>query len=327
METIRWGMIGTGDVTERKSGPAFALAEHSTLLAVTNRTPQKAVDYANRHHVPRVYPKAEELLADPQIDAVYIATPPDAHAAYTFEAARAGKAVYVEKPMARTFAECQQMIAACQQAHVPLFAAYYRRCLPAFVKIKALVDSGAIGEVRGITLRLIHAPHPGDDDPAHLPWRVIPAIAGGGYFYDLGSHQLDYLDYLFGPIQVVKGLAANQAGLYPAEDYVSAVWAHKSGVQGVGVWCFTAAPQQHEERAEILGSRGKISFSFFEQAPVRLETESGLQEFRFDRQEPIQLPLVQAVVDELLGRGKSPSTGETAARTNWVMEQITHQSG
>ena len=200
MEKIRWGIIGCGDVTEVKSGPAFYKIEGSELVAVMRRDGDKARDYAQRHQVPRWYDQADALIADAEVDAVYIATPPDSHAEYTIQVARAGKPVYVEKPMARNHAECQAMIAACQQAQVPLFVAYYRRTLPAFCKVKALVDEGAIGPVRYVSIELCQ---PAGENPDDLPWRVVPEISGGGYFFDLASHQLDYLDHLLGPISAV----------------------------------------------------------------------------------------------------------------------------
>ena len=157
-KTIRWGIIGVGDVTEVKSGPGFQKAEHSALVAVMRRDAAKARDYAERHHVPRWYDDAKALIHDAEVDAVYIATPPNVHLDYTQMAAAAGKPVFVEKPMARTYAECQQMIDACRRAGVPLWVAYYRRRLPRFLKIKALVESGAIGEVRSRDDQL--SPHP-----------------------------------------------------------------------------------------------------------------------------------------------------------------------
>ncbi len=322
MDEIYWGMIGCGDVTERKSAPALNQAAHSQLVAVMSRSPERAADYAQRHAVPRWYADADAFFADPQINAVYIATPPDSHAEYTLRAAQAGKAVYVEKPMGRTFAECQQMIAACEQAQVPLFVAYYRRCLPAFQKVKELVKSGAIGQVRFVSLQLLQPPHPADFDPSHLPWRVQPEISGGGYFYDLASHQLDFLDDLFGPLTSIKSQAANQAGWYAPEDIVLASWVHPGGILGSGVWCFSVAPEQRRDVAEIVGSQGRITFSFFESVPVCLDVAGELRQFPFPRQEPIQLPLIQKVVSALREEGHSPSTGDSAARTNWVMEQM-----
>ncbi len=326
MDAVRWGMIGCGDVTEKKSGPAFNQIKHSSLVAVMGRTPEKTQAYAGRHGIPRWYTSASDLVMDPLVNAVYIATPPDSHAEYTLLAAQAGKPVYVEKPMARTYAECQAMITACQEASVPLFVAYYRRCLPAFQRVKSLVGGGAIGTVRFISVRLFHSLHPGDSDSQHLPWRVLPEISGGGYFYDLGSHQLDFLDDLFGPVISAVGQSSNQAGLYPAEDIVAASWTHRSGVVGNGLWCFTVDKAQQMDLAEVVGSRGKLSFSFFEPLPVTLETEKGVESFSFPRIEPIQQPLIQAVVDDLRGLGICPSTGVSAARTNRVMEQILHSS-
>src|SRR5260221_13914845 len=166
MRTIRWGMIGAGNVTEVKSGPGFQKAEHSVLVAVMRRNVELARDYAQRHDVPRWYGDADALINDPEIDAVYIATPPDAHKDYTLRCAKAGKPVYVEKPMALNFAECQEMIEACRAAAVPLWVAFYRRMLPRFLKIKELIDSGEIGAVQAVSVRLYRPVEPEQRSPA-----------------------------------------------------------------------------------------------------------------------------------------------------------------
>ncbi len=323
MNQIRWGFVGCGDVTEVKSGPAFQKVAGSEVVAVMRRDGEKAQDYAHRHSVPKWYTEADHLIYDEEVNAVYVATPPDSHAEYAIQAIRAGKPVYVEKPMARNYQECQQMNQASQAAGVPLFVAYYRRCLPGFLKVKELVDRGAVGQVRFVAISLAFPPKPEDLQPDNLPWRVIPEIAGGGHFFDLASHQLDYLDYLFGPIVFAQGRAANQAGLYPAEDIVCADFAFASGVLGSGLWCFTAAEQGSSDRIEIVGTGGKINFASFDSdAPVLLENEAGLQKFQFTTPRHVQQPLIQTVVDELQGRGRCPSTGLSAARTAQVMDQI-----
>lgn len=222
MKTIRWGIIGCGNVTEKKSGPAFSKIAGSRLVAVMRRNGQAAADYARRHGVPRWYDDANALIADPEIDAVYIATPPDTHGLYTEAVAAAGKPVYVEKPMARTFAECESMIFACASAQVPLFVAYYRRCLPHFVQVKRWLEDAAIGDIYAVQLSL-SSPAPNDLKAAQA-WRFDPEIAGGGLLFDLGSHQLDLLDHLLGPIKEVQGRAENLAGHYAVEDTVSAWW-------------------------------------------------------------------------------------------------------
>jgi predicted dehydrogenase len=320
MKTIRWGIIGCGDVTEVKSGPGFQQARNSSLAAVMRRNGDLAQDYARRHGVPKWYDDAQALIDDPAVNAIYIATPPSSHKAYTVMAAAAGKPVYVEKPMALNIGECQEMIAACRRAGVSLFVAYYRRSLARFLKIKELIDSGAVGEVRFVSITLYQSVRPQELDPSNLPWRVLPDVSGGGHFVDLASHQLDLLDYFLGPIATAEGLAANQAGHYPAEDIVSGTWRFESGMLGMGTWCFTAF--ETVDRTEIVGSKGRITYSTFGSEPVLLATEDGDTEFAIDYPAHIQQPLIQSVVDELIGDGQCPSSGESAARTTWVMDQI-----
>lgn len=315
---IRWGIIGVGNVTEVKSGPAFQQAHGSQLVAVMRRNAALAEDYAQRHQVPRWYGDAQDLIDDPQVDAVYIATPPHMHHPYTLAAARAGKPVYVEKPMALNTAQCREMVTACRDVGVPLFVAYYRRALPRFRKIKELVDGGAIGRVRFVQVELSQPLSMlYQDEP---PWRVQPEIAGGGLFVDLASHTLDFLDYLLGPVSRVRGFAANQAGAYPAEDIVSAAFEFPGGVLGTGAWCFTSF--DITDRVTLTGSQGRIRFATFEHDPVTLETPAGIQTFDIPHPPHIQQPLIQQVVDELLGSGRCASTGESGLRTTWVMEQI-----
>ncbi len=321
MQTIRWGIIGCGDVTEVKSGPAFSKIPNSQLVAVMRRDAAKAQDYARRHGVPKWYADATALINDPEVDAIYIATPPGSHHDYTLQVAAAGKPVYVEKPMARTYAECQEMIAACEQAQVPLFVAFYRRRLPSFLKVKELIETQAIGAVRFVNIQL-YQPAQTNLSAEELPWRVQPEIAGGGLFFDLAPHQLDILDYILGPIATASGQTANQANLYPAEDLVTAQFCFASGVLGSGTWCFTVAEAQRTDRMEIIGSEGKITFAAFDKVPVILETAKGTQKFDLSPPVHIQQPFIQTIVEELTGQGECPSTGITAARTAWVMDQI-----
>ncbi len=322
MKIVRWGIIGCGDVTESKSGPGFAKAEGSALSAVMRRDGAKAADYAKRHNVPRFYDDAAKLVADPDVDAIYVATPPDSHEDYARLASAAKKPVYVEKPMARTYEECRRMVHFCRRAGVPLFVAYYRRCLPRFLKVKELLENRAIGHVRFVNVRLYQPAEKLDHDPANLPWRVKPDIAGAGRFLDLASHTLDLLDFLLGPINKVCGYAGNQAGLYPAEDIVTGTWTFDSGALGTGVWCFTS--HHREEVVEIVGEQGRIRFSTFSaDGPVTLETQSESEDFAIAHPPHIQQPMIQTIVNELLGSGtKSPSTGESAARTSRVMDEM-----
>ena len=174
-------MIGCGQVAEIKSGPGFQKASHSELIAVMRRDLTKAKDYAQRHHVAKYYSDSQQLINAPDVDAVYIATPPHLHHDYVLEVASVGKPVYVEKPMALNVQQCESMIKACELANVPLFVAYYRRTLPRFLKIKSLLETGVIGDVRAVTVTFTRPFNHDPDQP--LPWRVIPEIAGGGFLW------------------------------------------------------------------------------------------------------------------------------------------------
>ena len=319
MKTIRWGIIGCGKVTELKSGPALQRADGSALVAVMRRNGELAADYAKRHQVDRWYDNAEALINDPGVDAVYIATPPSSHKDYTLAVAAAGKPVYVEKPMALNFAECQEMIAACEEKAVPLFVAYYRRALPRFAKVKTLLDSGAIGAVRFAVVTYYRKPSDGDLSGVEN-WRVNPRVAGGGYFYDLASHSIDLLQHLLGEAKAACGYASNQSKMYEAEDIVSGAFMTENGVHISLLWGFNA--HDHLDRIEIVGSTGTLSFSTFAENPIVLNNQDGTQSFIIETPPHIQQPLIQTIVDELRGRGQCPSTGRTAAKTNRVMEQI-----
>lgn len=323
---INWGIIGVGDVCEIKSGPAFNNIPGSKLVAVMRRSGDLAKDYAIRHRVPKWYDNADELINDPEINAIYIATPPNVHEDYTARAAAAGKPVYVEKPMARTHEECLKMIEVCKQAGVPLFVAYYRRALDNFLAIKSWIEDGTIGDIRFVDIQ-IHKPIRPDIVGASqnlANWRTDPEIAGGGYFNDLGCHQLDMMDFLFGPIQHASGYALNQSGVYPADDIVIGNFQFQSGLPGQGSWCFNASENVQKEVTTIYGSKGTLSFPFFGDHSVTLHLEGKTPvKHSFSIPRNIQLPLIQSIVGELNGSGVCPSTGTSGARTNLVMEWIT----
>jgi predicted dehydrogenase len=321
MRTIRWGIIGCGDVTEVKSGPGFAKARNSALVAVMRRDGALAADYARRHGVPRWHDDADAILRAPDIDAVYVATTPETHADYVLRCAEAGKPVLVEKPMALDSVGCDAMIAACAAAGVPLSVAYYRRALPRFLAVRDLVRSGAIGEVRMVTSRQFQPLRSKDEAPPDgKPWRLEGARSGGGLFLDMMSHTLDFLDFVFGPIAEVRAFAANRGGAYDVEDVIAAGWRFASGVFGSGAYCYAA--DRNEECNEIVGSAGRIRFSTTR--PVPIEVWHGERCETLDIGDPphVHQPLIQAFVDELNGVGQCPSTGESAARTTRVVDAI-----
>ena len=319
---IKWGIIGCGNVTELKSGPTFNKIVDSKLVAVMRRNAALAQDYAQRHNVSKFYSDASELINDSEVNAVYIATPPDSHALYAIEAMKAGKPVYVEKPMARNYAECMEMIRVSEETGMPLYVAYYRRTLPAFLKVKELVDNGSIGKLLTVNVKLYKAFGERDKFPDKQSWHVNPEIAGAGHFYDLASHQFDFLDFVFGPVTKVNGVARNIVGYYKAEDTVSAAFSFESDVVGSGSWCFVVDEKSEEDSIEIHGTNGKIKFSCFDLGNVELTTKEGTQKFSFTNPENISFLLVQQLVGALQGKNDCVSTMYSAARTNHVLEEI-----
>jgi len=318
---VNWGIIGCGNVTELKSGPAFNKVEGSRLIAVMRRDAALAEDYARRHNVPKFYSKADDLINDKDIDAIYVATPPASHAEYAIASIKAGKPVYIEKPMALNYAECEKINKASEKYKVPVFVAYYRRLLPGYLKVKQLIENGSIGKVYFVQVQLFKAPTE-DEKAGKLPWRVMPEISGGGHFFDLASHQLDYLDYLFGPIQEINSLVLNQAGLYKAEDFVTANFAFGNNIAATGTWSFGVLPENEKDTIEIFGEKGSIMFSTYSFDPIVLTNSSGHQEFENERPEHVQYNLIEGIVRFLNGKGTVPSTGVTAARTSKVMDEI-----
>ncbi|HEY7088365.1 MAG TPA: Gfo/Idh/MocA family oxidoreductase [Tepidisphaeraceae bacterium] len=314
MQTLRWGIIGCGDVTEVKSGPAFQRCDGSGLVAVMRRDGKRAEDYARRHEVRRWYDDADKLIADPEVDAVYIATPPGAHLDYALRVAAAGKPCYVEKPMARSHAECVKMTEAFDRARVPLFVAYYRRALPRFVKAKETIDSGRLGRITGCRYRLTRVHNPA---PSQV-WRLDAAESGGGLFLDIGSHVLDLLDHLLGEFVEYSGTAST-SGTLPVEDRVAVNFRTSAGVVGAASWNFAGSVD--EERLEIDGTEARLSMEVIGHGPLKVTRGSEQVETIALADPPhVQQPLIQSVVDELLGRGTCPSSGRSGARASAVMD-------
>lgn len=320
--TIKWGFIGCGEVTEKKSGPAFSLVPGSEIVAVMSRNKEKARSYAERHGIPKWYTDAQELVDDPDVNAVYIATPPSSHATFAIMAMKAGKPVYVEKPLAASYEECVRINRISRETGVPCFVAYYRRYLPYFNKVKELIGSGTIGKVLNVQIRFAVPPRDLDYNSKELPWRVQRDIAGGGYFYDLAPHQLDLLQEFFGPIIKVHGFCTNREGLYATEDNVNACFQFPDGMSGSGSWCFVAHESAKTDRIEIVGDKGQICFSVFTYDPIALHTERGREEIVVPNPSHVQYPLIRNVVEHLQKQAVCTCDSVSATPVNWVMDKI-----
>ena len=317
--TYRWGILGCGNVTELKSGPAYQKTEGFELIAVMRRDYHKAKDYAKRHKVSKFYSNADDLINDPEVDAIYIATPPDSHEYYALKVAEAGKICCIEKPMTPSYKACVTINKAFREKNLPLFIAYYRRSLPRFIKIKSWIENEQIGDVRHISWHLSKPANIIDLSKAYN-WRTDSKIAPAGYFDDLASHGLDLFVFILGNISKANGVATNQQGLYTAMDAVTASWLHESGITGSGSWNFGS--ERRIDEVQIYGSEGKIQFSIFDEQPIRLERNGKTESLIIEHPKNIQLYHVQNIKKHLLKQRLHPSTGESGAHVAWVMDEI-----
>ncbi|MDB5221523.1 MAG: Gfo/Idh/MocA family oxidoreductase [Chitinophagaceae bacterium] len=323
MNKINWGIIGCGDVTEVKSGPAFNKVKNSSLIAVMRREGAKAKDYAQRHNVPKWYDDADALINDAEVNAIYVATPPSSHEEYTIAALNAGKPVYVEKPMAVNAAAAQRMMNAAKDKNVKLVVAHYRREQPIFKKIKQVLAEKTIGDIRFARLEFYKKPLTKEE--LQIPktaWRVDAAIAGGGLFHDLAPHQLDLMYYFFGEADTINGIALNQEKLYNADDIVSGNIVFKTGVLFNGLWCFTVNENEEKDYCEIVGSKGKISFSIFGEPKITMTVEGKKENFLFDTLQHVQQPMIEKVVDYFLDESPNPCSAEEGVKVMEMMEKL-----
>lgn len=324
MDQIRWGIIGCGDVTEIKSGPAFNKVANSSLVAVMRRDSAKAKDYAARHGVKKWYDDAEKLIHDDEVNAVYIATPPDSHEAYAIAAMNAGKPVYIEKPMTLNFESAKRLSKLSQEKNIKISIAHYRRGQPLFNKVKQLLADKIIGETLFARLEFYKKPlNPSSFTIPKVAWRINPEISGGGLFHDMAPHQLDLMYWFFGEIEKASGYSKNQCGIYNADDIVSGNILFKSGVIFNGLWCFNVAVENESDLCEIVGTKGKMRFPIFEHKKIEVIKNNKTENILFEPLQHVQLPLIQKIVNYFLGKGPNPSSAEDGAKVMWLLDQFT----
>lgn len=323
-EIIRWGIIGCGNVTEKKSGPAFKKVPQSTLVAVMRRNAGKAADYAARHAIPKWYSDADELLADPEINAVYIATPPSTHERYAIAALEKGMPVYLEKPMSLNAESAARIVETAKRHQQKLSIAHYRREQPLFKKVKSLLDNNSIGEIRCVNMRYYKAAlSPERLTEPGVAWRVDQSISGGGLFHDLAPHQLDLMLYFFGKVKSAKGLASNQSAIYEAADAVAGTLEFESGAIFSGQWNFSVNSESELDSCEILGTEGKMSFPIFDHQKIELTTRNGREEMRFQPLEHVQQPMIAQVVQYFLGKSYNPGDGQNGVEVMRLIDAFT----
>ncbi|WP_299014581.1 Gfo/Idh/MocA family oxidoreductase [uncultured Polaribacter sp.] len=317
MNTINWGIIGAGDVAEVKSGPAFNKVANSKLVAVMRRNTAKAKDFAERHNVPFWYDSVDDLLNNPEINAVYIATPPNTHLAIAKQCLAANKLIYLEKPITLNYQEAIELQKIVEDTH-KIVVAHYRRKLPAFAKVKELLEANAIGKVQCAQIHIFQAKENKIIAQTEDQWRLNPAVSGGGYFNDIAPHQIDLLLNYFGEIESFHGFAtANEVN--HVHDLVNGIVSFKSGVQFQGIWNFNANENETKDECKIYGENGTITFSFYGEE-VFLNHNGKQEVFTFKNPENIQYPMIESAVNYFLGKGENPCVLENGIKVMEIMD-------
>lgn len=323
---IQWGIIGCGDVTELKSGPAFNKVPGSSLIAVMRRDETKAKDYAQRHGVPKYYSRAQQLIDDPDINAIYIATPPGSHEEYALAAIEAGKPVYVEKPMAINYEAAKNIQQKATEKDVKLVVAHYRNAQPFFLAIQQMILDGSLGNILGADLVFDRMPLTREDlQQETKAWRVDPSISGGGLFHDMAPHQVGLMLNFFGKIKDARGTSFNTNELYTADDKVNGSILFEDGVEFNGYWNFNASSDRDE--CIITGTRGQLRFPVFGQHEM-IRTIGGQEKIiSFEIPQHVQQPMIERTVQYFLGNEHNPCDAAHGCETMRVIELFTGHPG
>ncbi len=320
MEIIKWGIIGCGDVAEVKSGPAFQKVANSELVAVMRRNTVKAKDFAKRHQVPFFYDTVDDIINHPEINALYIATPPSTHLEIARKCLVANKFVYLEKPMTINAYEAKQLKKNVT-GNNKIVVAHYRRNLPAFQKVKELIEANSIGKVHFADIKILQLSNPVIITKTEDNWRLKPEISGGGYFHDIGPHQIDLMLHYFGKIKNAQGYAISTQNNKVA-DIVNGIIEFENGIQFRGIWNFIASEKDVKDECKIYGENGTITFSFYGEE-VLLNTSSKDKVFSFKNPSHLQQPLIEQTVNYFLGKATNPCTIKDGVEVMKILDTFT----
>ncbi|WP_159951884.1 Gfo/Idh/MocA family protein [Polaribacter septentrionalilitoris] len=320
MNTIKWGIIGCGDVAEVKSGPAFQKVANSELVAVMRRNGEKAQDFAKRHNVPFFYDTVDAIINHPEINALYIATPPSTHLEIAKQCLAADKFVYLEKPMTIDADEALELEALVNK-NDKIVVAHYRRNLPAFQKVKELLDADTIGKVHFADITILQSTTNNVIAKTDDNWRLQPETSGGGYFHDIAPHQIDLMYHYFGKIEKAEGYATSTQNKKVA-DIVNGIIEFENGVQFRGIWNFIASEKEVKDECKIYGEKGTITFSFYGEK-VFLNTTDKKEVFSFENPAHVQQPLIEQTVNYFLEKATNPCSIKDGVEVMKILDVFT----
>lgn len=318
MQVLNWGLVGAGDIARKRIAPALRDSGNCNFVAVSRARSDLAAEFAREFGAEKWFSSFEDLIADDEIDAVYLATPVYLHAAQTIEAAAAGKHVLCEKPMALSAAECDRMIDACRAGGVRLGVAYYRRFYPLINRVKEIIDAGEIGKPAVAQINAFEFFDPSPENARY--WLLEKEKSGGGPMMDFGCHRLEVLTNLFGAVKQLKSLVSNAVFRREVEDTASAMFQFENGT--CANLTVTHAAREPQDTLDIFGTRGSIHIPVLNGAEMKIRTGN---EERTEFHAPdanFHEPLIEDFTQAVL-TGKEPAiTGETGREIAWLEEEI-----
>jgi predicted dehydrogenase len=320
MKKLRWGLIGCGDIARKRVAPALRDLADSELVAVNRAQSELAEAFAKEFGARRWYRDWRELLADGEVEAVYIATPVNLHAEQTIAAAEAGKHVLCEKPMGLSVAECDRMIAACRAHGVKLGIAYYRHFYPVIQRVKALLGAGEIGQPVLAQINAFERFNPSPDHPRY--WFVQKAPAGGGPMMDFGCHRIEVLLNLLGPIETVRSSVGNVLFEREVEDTAVAVFDFAS--QARAVLSVTHAAWEAQDTLTIFGSNGSLHIPALNQGALQIKTAAGERNEAHPPHPNIHQPLIADFAQAVLS-SREPLVGGAIGRAVAEVEELIYR--
>lgn len=308
---LNWVVVGIGDISTRRVIPAIQAEPRSRLYGLITRDPAKAAPYGAR-----VWASLDEALKDPTIDVVYVATPVFLHAPQTIESLRAGKHVLCEKPMAMNEAEARSMVQTAEECGRKFGVAYYRRAYPKVQRAKQLLNAGVIGQP---FLAELTCHEWRDDMPSHRSWLLDPAQAGGGPLFDIASHRIDVLNFLFGQPQRATGYISNAVHRLAVEDNATVMTDYAGGVRGIVDVRWHSKIKRDECR--IRGTEGEMDLSPLNGPDLIYPRDRENVHESLPVHPNVHLPMIENFVDAVLGKAPLLASGADAFWTDWITER------
>ncbi len=318
MKKLNWGLIGCGDISQKRVAPAIRDLSECNLVAINRAQTDLAESFAREFGANQWYGDWQDLIKDENIEAVYIATPVNLHAEQTIAAAKAGKHILCEKPMAMNTRECEQMIAACEENNVKLSVAYYRHFYPVIERIKAILNSGQLGKVIMATINAFEKFDRKPGEPRY--WLLEKEKSGGGPMMDFGCHRIEVLVNLLGDITDVRSITDTIHYDRSVEDTASALLKFKAGMRGV--LNVNHAIFESQDTLDIWATEGSIHVSTLNKGDCTIITSEGIVTESHPPHKNVHLPHIQAFTHSVLNNTPVPVEGSEGKKITAILDLI-----